>query len=177
MTAVASQSTTTVTPMTPYWDGVGGGSGVEVASRDAILAEVLRESFAGLRDALAEAASDQLSPVNVAADQPTYPEGLSAFELLSSATRRCVEAGVSSSTDPRADSTVLWTALHGLMLLHPATPGVPVARRRTPAHPTGRRDRATHTVITAPRRRKCCYRAAALGRRFQNLPARTRAPV
>lgn len=47
------------------------------------------------------------------------------FELLVGGITDCVEAGTSSSTDPRADATAVWSALHGYAGLHAAVPGFP----------------------------------------------------
>jgi AcrR family transcriptional regulator len=41
------------------------------------------------------------------------PFGGDAFAVLVEGIRGCVEAGISSSTDPFADATALWVALHG----------------------------------------------------------------
>lgn len=62
---------------------------------------------------------------NISADARTYPQGLAAFELLSSALTRAADDGTSHSTDPPGDSAALWTALHGLATLPAATPGFP----------------------------------------------------
>lgn len=62
---------------------------------------------------------------NISADARTYPPGLAAFALLSSAVTDAVDEGTSSSTDPAGDSAALWTALHGLATLPAATPGFP----------------------------------------------------
>lgn len=62
---------------------------------------------------------------NLTADSPTYAEGLAVFDLLRSALADAVEEGSSASADPPGDSAALWTALHGLAVLPPATPGFP----------------------------------------------------
>lgn len=62
---------------------------------------------------------------NIAADSRTYPRGLAAFGLLSSALGDAVDQGTSASTDRHGDSAALWTALHGLATLPAATPGFP----------------------------------------------------
>jgi AcrR family transcriptional regulator len=45
------------------------------------------------------------------------PAGAAAFDTLVHAVDACVRAGASASTDPRADATLVWTALHGLVTL------------------------------------------------------------
>lgn len=49
---------------------------------------------------------------------PRYPPvGASAFALLVDSIQRCVAAGRSTSTDPFADATDVWLALHGVVSL------------------------------------------------------------
>lgn len=62
---------------------------------------------------------------DVSSDARTYPQGLSAFALLTSALTAAIAEGTSSSSDPIGHSATLWTALHGLATLPPATPGFP----------------------------------------------------
>lgn len=125
------------------------------ADRDAILDAVVSESFEDLAVAMRAATDPEApaaeliralsraylgfaaqspgryrvlferSGANISADARTYPEGLVAFELLSSALRRAVAEGTSNSGDPSGDSAALWTALHGLATLPAATPGFP----------------------------------------------------
>ncbi len=125
------------------------------ADRDAILAEVVSESFQDLAAAMRAASNPQASTAdqvralcrayldfaahspgryrvlfersgpNLSADSRTYPRGLEAFDLLSTALADAAEQGTSSSTDPAGDSAALWSALHGLATLPPATPGFP----------------------------------------------------
>jgi AcrR family transcriptional regulator len=45
------------------------------------------------------------------------PAGAAAFDVLVDAVGACVRAGRSASRDPRADATLVWTALHGLVTL------------------------------------------------------------
>jgi AcrR family transcriptional regulator len=45
------------------------------------------------------------------------PAGEAAFDTLVDAVDACVRAGRSASRDPRADATLVWTALHGLVTL------------------------------------------------------------
>lgn len=123
--------------------------------RDAILDAVVSESFQDLAAAMLSAtdpaapAADRVRTLcvayldfaahfpgryrvlfertgpNINAEARTYPEGLAAFGLLSSALADAVGEGTSTSTDCPADSAALWTALHGLATLPPATPGFP----------------------------------------------------
>ena len=51
--------------------------------------------------------------------------GQDVLELVVQAIRRCVTAGQSSSTDPIADDSALWVALHGLAQLRTAAPLFP----------------------------------------------------
>jgi AcrR family transcriptional regulator len=53
------------------------------------------------------------------------PSGTTAFELLVNAVDACVRAGVSVSTDPFADATAIWVALHGYAILHTTRPAFP----------------------------------------------------
>lgn len=123
--------------------------------RDAILEEVVSEAFVDLAAAMTAATDPgspaaervrslcqayvefaarfpgryrvlfERTGANLSADTRTYPQGLAAFELLRQALADAVEQGDSRSTDPTADSAALWTALHGLATLPPATPGFP----------------------------------------------------
>lgn len=123
--------------------------------RDAVLEAVVSESFGALETCLrsaSEAASSGAERVralcrayldfahrspgryrvlfertgaNLSSDSRTYPQGLSAFALLTSALTAAVTEGTSSSSDPIGDSATLWTALHGLATLPPSTPGFP----------------------------------------------------
>ncbi len=45
------------------------------------------------------------------------PAGAVAFDVLVGAVDACVQVGRSASRDPRADATLVWTALHGLVTL------------------------------------------------------------
>ncbi len=45
------------------------------------------------------------------------PAGAAAFDTLVHAVEACVRAGASASTDPHADARLVWTALHGLVVL------------------------------------------------------------
>ncbi|HEY4464900.1 MAG TPA: TetR/AcrR family transcriptional regulator [Streptosporangiaceae bacterium] len=51
--------------------------------------------------------------------------GAEAFAQLVQGIRDCAEAGVSASTDPVADATAVWVALHGTVTLRTALPGYP----------------------------------------------------
>jgi AcrR family transcriptional regulator len=48
-----------------------------------------------------------------------------AFQLLVDAVAACVEARVSNSTDPFADATAIWVAMHGYAVLYPSRPAFP----------------------------------------------------
>jgi AcrR family transcriptional regulator len=48
-----------------------------------------------------------------------------AFALLVNAVAACVEAGVSTSSDPFADATAIWVAMHGYAVLYPSRPAFP----------------------------------------------------
>jgi AcrR family transcriptional regulator len=48
-----------------------------------------------------------------------------AFTLLVNALAACVEAGASASTDPFADATAIWVAMHGYAVLYPSRPAFP----------------------------------------------------
>jgi hypothetical protein len=50
------------------------------------------------------------------------PGGSVAFDVLVDAVAACVAAGRSVSRDPRADATLVWTALHGVVTLRAAAP-------------------------------------------------------
>ncbi len=125
--------------------------------RDAILDAVVSAAFADLAAAMLQSSGTEVAPgqqvrsrceayldyaarfpgryrvlfersgPNLSADARSYPAGLAVFELLSSALAAAVRSGTSDSTDPAADSAALWTALHGLATLPPATPGFPWA--------------------------------------------------
>jgi AcrR family transcriptional regulator len=45
------------------------------------------------------------------------PDAVDTFALVEGAIRRCVAAGDSASDDPRADTWLLWAALHGVATL------------------------------------------------------------
>ena len=51
--------------------------------------------------------------------------GAETFAILVDALETCVAAGRSTSTDPVADSTAIWVALHGTVSLKTALPGFP----------------------------------------------------
>jgi hypothetical protein len=59
-------------------------------------------------------------------DGPEVHEfGAEAFAQLVQAIEDCAEAGVLASTDPVADATAVWVALHGTVTLRTALPGYP----------------------------------------------------
>ncbi len=53
------------------------------------------------------------------------PSSQQAFDLLVDGVAACVRAGRSGSRDPRSDATLVWTALHGVVMLRAAGPGLP----------------------------------------------------
>jgi AcrR family transcriptional regulator len=53
---------------------------------------------------------------------PRRGHGGEAFAVLVDGVTACVAAGRSASADPAADAALLWTALHGVVTLHAATP-------------------------------------------------------
>lgn len=53
------------------------------------------------------------------------PSGRQAFGVLVEGIAACVAAGRSTSTDPEADATLVWTALHGVVTLRSAGPDLP----------------------------------------------------
>jgi AcrR family transcriptional regulator len=53
------------------------------------------------------------------------PAGTEAFTLLAETIDACAAAGESASTDVLADTTAVWTALHGTVTLRTALPGFP----------------------------------------------------
>jgi AcrR family transcriptional regulator len=48
-----------------------------------------------------------------------------AFMLLVNAVTDCVDAGLSTSTDPFGDATAIWVAMHGYATLRPSRPAFP----------------------------------------------------
>ncbi len=65
-------------------------------------------------------------PVQLGPDgRPVLEWGAESFALLVQAIQDCVRAGVSASTDPVADATAVWVAMHGMVTLRTALPGFP----------------------------------------------------
>jgi len=64
------------------------------------------------------------------APQGPPPDGARPFEALVEGISDCIAAGTSSSTDPRADATAVWSGLHGYAALHSAIPGFPWPARQ-----------------------------------------------
>ena len=65
-------------------------------------------------------------PVRLGPDGlPVLEWGAEAFAQLVRAVEDCVRAGVSASTDPVADATAVWVALHGMVTLRTSLPGFP----------------------------------------------------
>nr|BFE66583.1 TetR/AcrR family transcriptional regulator [Dactylosporangium thailandense] len=65
-----------------------------------------------------------------AADVTDLPEvwqrRLEAFTVLVGGLEACVAAGRSTSTDPFADASTLWTSLHGAVVMRQFVPGFPL---------------------------------------------------
>ncbi|MEV6521532.1 TetR/AcrR family transcriptional regulator [Longispora sp. NPDC051575] len=61
----------------------------------------------------------------LADDDGKGPEFLGGFDLLVDGVTRCAEAGRSASTDPFADAVLIWTALHGQVVLRANIPFFP----------------------------------------------------
>lgn len=51
--------------------------------------------------------------------------GAQAFDLVLEPLRACIACGASRSTDPEADATALWVALHGYITLNTSVPDFP----------------------------------------------------
>ena len=45
------------------------------------------------------------------------PDAVATFALVEQAIRRCVDGGLSSSTDPHADAFLVWVGVHGMATL------------------------------------------------------------
>jgi AcrR family transcriptional regulator len=70
--------------------------------------------------------ADYCAPIMIGPGQrPVLELGAAAFALLSDGIAACGQAGVSASTDPVADGTAVWVALHGTVTLRTARPGFP----------------------------------------------------
>ncbi|MFI5912627.1 TetR/AcrR family transcriptional regulator [Dactylosporangium sp. NPDC051541] len=68
-----------------------------------------------------------LESVAALADLPeVWRRRLEAFTVLVDALRECVAAGRSTSTDPFADATTLWTSMHGAVVMRQFVPGFPM---------------------------------------------------
>ncbi|WP_433078098.1 TetR/AcrR family transcriptional regulator [Dactylosporangium sp. CA-052675] len=55
-----------------------------------------------------------------------WQDRLEAFSVLVEGIRECVSAGRSTSTDPFADASTLWTSLHGAVVMRQFVPGFPL---------------------------------------------------
>ena len=61
-----------------------------------------------------------------AGDVPRAPlRRLESFQTLVDSVAACVAAGRSDSTDPFADAVLLWTAMHGVVMMRQSAPGFP----------------------------------------------------
>ncbi|MDG6102946.1 TetR/AcrR family transcriptional regulator [Dactylosporangium aurantiacum] len=56
---------------------------------------------------------------------PRWRNRLQAFEVLVDGLAACAAAGRSASTDPFTDATILWTSLHGAVMMRQFVPGFP----------------------------------------------------
>lgn len=56
---------------------------------------------------------------------PRWRNRLQAFEVLVDGIAACAAAGRSASTDPFTDATILWTSLHGAVMMRQFVPGFP----------------------------------------------------
>jgi AcrR family transcriptional regulator len=72
------------------------------------------------------AAGEYCAPVQIGpGGAPVLELGAESFALLVEAIQECVQAGVSTSTDPVAAGTAVWVAMHGTVSLRTARPGFP----------------------------------------------------
>jgi AcrR family transcriptional regulator len=72
------------------------------------------------------APKDYCQPVPIGPDgQPVLAFGAESFSQLFQGIQDCADAGVSASTDVRADATAVWVALHGAVALRTALPEFP----------------------------------------------------
>jgi len=58
-------------------------------------------------------------------EQPVPPIRRQSFEALVASVQRCIDGGVSASTDAELASTAIWVALHGYATLRPLMAGWP----------------------------------------------------
>jgi AcrR family transcriptional regulator len=73
-----------------------------------------------------EATASYCKPVVIEpGGRPVLEFGAEAFAQVVDAVADCVSAGASASTDPFADGTAVWVALHGTVTLRSARPGFP----------------------------------------------------
>ncbi len=76
--------------------------------------------------------ADYCEPVTLGADgRPVLEFGAEPFALLVDAIGECLQGGVSASTDPIADATAVWAALHGTVMLRMALPSFPWPEQHT----------------------------------------------
>jgi AcrR family transcriptional regulator len=115
------------------------------ADLGALLDAVLEEAFTELRAAIERAVAGEPDPVRrLHAGCRAYVDfglaaparyramftdrrpaaGARAFDTLVEAIAACVGTGRSASRDPRAEAGLVWTALHGVVTLRAAAPGV-----------------------------------------------------
>lgn len=65
------------------------------------------------------------APLRLQDVPPQWRHRLQAFEVLVDGLAACAAAGRSASTDPFADATTLWTAMHGAVMMRQFVPGFP----------------------------------------------------
>jgi AcrR family transcriptional regulator len=113
---------------------------------DALLDAVVAAGFEDLRDTIRAAVARETDPVaRLLAGCRAYvdaglaspgryramfgprrlPSGRRAFAVLVDGIAACSAAGRSASTDPEADADLVWTALHGVVMLRSAGPELP----------------------------------------------------
>ncbi len=120
--------------------------------RDAIVAAIVDEAFRELNAAITTAVEAETGPLarlragcaayvrfaehcpnryrllfqrhDVPGDGGPVPKiRTDGFDLLVAGLRACIDAGLSTSSDPFADATAIWVGLHGYATLHAALPG------------------------------------------------------
>ncbi|MEV4141828.1 TetR/AcrR family transcriptional regulator [Dactylosporangium sp. NPDC049742] len=74
---------------------------------------------------LREGRPDLKMPLKLEDVPPKWRSRLQSFEVLVHALAACVAAGRSTSTDPFADAALVWTALHGAVMMRQFVPGFP----------------------------------------------------
>ncbi|GAA3451621.1 TetR/AcrR family transcriptional regulator [Dactylosporangium matsuzakiense] len=65
-------------------------------------------------------------PADMSQLPDVWQQNLQGFMVLVEGLRECVAAGRSTSTDPVADATTLWTSMHGAVTIRQFLPGFPL---------------------------------------------------